>query len=422
GAQGTVSRPPVASPDSYAQTMAPGYAPTMAPVGSPTGGPHISGAQTGGALTTNSGSAAQMVAMTEHKKSGKGVAIGVGALVLVLGGIGVGVALNSGDDKPAQVASAPDPARVEYVRTPDPVKPEAGKPEAGKPEAGKPEKPAIEAKGAPQVPPPHREPEKPQGPPCPEGMAKTVDTNGHCCWPGQAWSSAKNRCIGAPTCPPSMKARGEQCIAQQIATASHATFKLDASTYAPDAPITIKFPGAMSSKANNRAWITIVEAGKPPAAYGGWEFVADGATTAKLAAPKQPGGYELRLHTEYPAKSTNLVHKVAFSVDAAAPQPQLPATKWRFHVKDKTVQAGEAVELKFAQAMEAAPGEKFWVTIVKPDADAASYSKYEYVPPGAHKMLFAVPNEPGDYELRLHANYPTKATNLVHRVKIRVGD
>jgi hypothetical protein len=37
-------------------------------------------------------------------------------------------------------------------------------------------------------------------------------------------------------------------------------------------------------------------------------------------------------------------------------------------------------------------------------------------------MLFEMPAEPGDYELRLHANYPTKATNVVHRVKIHVGD
>ena len=105
---------------------------------------------TGGALTTNSGSAAQMVAMTEHKKSGKGVALGVGAVVLAVGGIGVGVALNSGDDKPAQVASArpregrrmcgrrsakPEAASpsCSRSRSPWPSKPEAAKPEAGKP-------------------------------------------------------------------------------------------------------------------------------------------------------------------------------------------------------------------------------------------------------------------------------------------------
>ena len=34
-----------------------------------------------------------------------------------------------------------------------------------------------------------------------------------------------------------------------------------------------------------------------------------------------------------------------------------------------------------------------------------------------------MPAKAGDYEVRLHANYPTKTTNLVHRVKIHVvGD
>ncbi|HEU4616291.1 MAG TPA: hypothetical protein VFS15_29535, partial [Kofleriaceae bacterium] len=158
---------------------------------------------------------------------------------------------------------------------------------------------------------------------------------------------------------------------------------------------------------------------KPPTQYGAWEYVADGATTAKLVAPKAPGSYEVRLHTEYPAKATNVVFAVPLEVaDAAA---KMPATAYKFHVKGgKDIHAGDKVELVFAQPMDALPGEKFWVTVVKPDVAADSYGAYDYVPPGARKMMFEVPKEPGDYELRLHANYPTKSTNLVHRVKIHV--
>jgi hypothetical protein len=86
------------------------------------------------------------------------------------------------------------------------------------------------------------------------------------------------------------------------------------------------------------------------------------------------------------------------------------------------VRAGEAIELVFPQGMEALPGEKFWVTIVRPDTEPDSYGKYEYVPAGARTMQFEVPTDTGDWEIRLHANYPTKATNVVHRVKIHVTD
>ncbi|UJR83530.1 Hypothetical protein I5071_55980 [Sandaracinus amylolyticus] len=35
---------------------------------------------------------------------------------------------------------------------------------------------------------------------CPTGQERTADTQGQCCWPGQAWSSARARCVGEPMC------------------------------------------------------------------------------------------------------------------------------------------------------------------------------------------------------------------------------
>jgi hypothetical protein len=222
-----------------------------------------------------------------------------------------------------------------------------------------------------------------------------------------------------------MKARGEDCVARPTSTApAQLTFKLDVATVPPGQPVLIKFPGPIPSKANSRTWVTIIEPSKPPGSFGTWEYVADGATSVKLAAPSQPGRYEVRMHTEYPKKSHNIVHRAPLTVDDQAKPQQIATTttKYRFNVKPKTAAVGEPVELVFAQAMDAAPGEKFWVTIVKPGAADTTYGKYEYVPEGARKMLFAMPKQAGDYELRLHANYPTKTTNVVHRVKIHVGD
>ena len=250
-------------------------------------------------------------------------------------------------------------------------------------------------------------------------MKRHADSAGNCCWEGQAWSTAKNKCVGKPTCPTGMKLKGETCIAVPVSATGVLAFKLDAKTYAPGAPITVAFPGAMSSKPNNRAWVTVVEQTLPPSRYGTWEYVQDGAKTAKLVAPTKPGGYEVRLHTNYPTQSTNVVHSVALTIAEPAALPT--ATKLRFSTK-KQAAPGEEVTLVFAQAMTAPPNEKFWVTVTKPDEGDSAYHHYDYVPANAKTMTFKVPDEPGDYEIRLHANYPTKSTNLVHRVKIHVGD
>ena len=38
-------------------------------------------------------------------------------------------------------------------------------------------------------------------------------TSGRCCWMGQYWSSAEQRCTGVPfACPEGMMVRGEQCV------------------------------------------------------------------------------------------------------------------------------------------------------------------------------------------------------------------
>jgi hypothetical protein len=47
---------------------------------------------------------------------------------------------------------------------------------------------------------------------CPDGKLVTVDTAGQCCWPGQAWSKTKSKCIGSPDCPSGFSAEGESCV------------------------------------------------------------------------------------------------------------------------------------------------------------------------------------------------------------------
>ena len=47
---------------------------------------------------------------------------------------------------------------------------------------------------------------------CQPGQSVTQDTDGHCCWPGQAWLNARQTCVGAPQCPPDLQVEGESCV------------------------------------------------------------------------------------------------------------------------------------------------------------------------------------------------------------------
>jgi hypothetical protein len=204
-----------------------------------------------------------------------------------------------------------------------------------------------------------------------------------------------------------------------IAT-SAPSFRLDAKVVAPGEEIGIRFTAPVSSTTQSRAWITVIAADQPPSAYGDWSYLDDGATSASLKAPAKPGAYEVRLHTDYPAKTFNVQHSVALTVGPEVAPQVTPPSAQRFTVGAATVKSGAKVHVTFATALQAAPKEQFWVTIVEAGAADSSWGAYEYVQPGARRMQMTVPTKPGDYEVRLHANYPTKTTNVVHRVAIHV--
>jgi len=236
-----------------------------------------------------------------------------------------------------------------------------------------------------------------------------------------------------------MIGHGEQCVADpaQIApratpaparlpaqeqTIAAPTFRLAASSYAPGAEIRIRFSQAISSTTRSRAWVTVSERGAPSSSYGAWQYVDDHATSAALEAPKKDGAYEVRLHTDYPTKSYNVVHAEPFVVqtDAAAEPGETPLAQQRFSLAKKSVRSGARVDVVFAVPMHAASGEQFWITIVARDTPDTSWGTYEYVPAGARRMKLTAPTALGEYEVRLHANYPKMTTNVVHRVAVHV--
>jgi hypothetical protein len=186
--------------------------------------------------------------------------------------------------------------------------------------------------------------------------------------------------------------------------------------------------------------VTISEKGAAETSYGNWEYVKDGATVAELKAPRRPGEYEVRVHTDYPTKSYNVRYRIPIAVKGKDPDatttttttppdttkpvdPNVgvtPLDKQTFSLARKKVKVGGEAVLHFPQPLHAKAGERFWITVVARDAPLDKYEHYEYVAQDAKTAKIAAPAAPGDYEVRLHANYPTKSTNVVHRAKLHV--
>lgn len=197
-------------------------------------------------------------------------------------------------------------------------------------------------------------------------------------------------------------------------------FRLSASRAGRGEPITLRFAKPVQSPSDRRAWITVVDPGADPAAYGAWSFVQDGATTMTFRVPEKPGKYEVRLHVNYPTKSHDLRRRVPLVVEDAAPPAAATAVNDQRFVAPTIAKPGESVTLHFPRPLRAANRERFWVTIVAANAPDSSYAAWEYVVDGAKTASLEMPASPGSYELRLHANYPTKSTNVVFRQKITV--
>jgi hypothetical protein len=152
---------------------------------------------------------------------------------------------------------------------------------------------------------------------CPPGQVRSDDTQGHCCWPDQAWSSARGKCIGKPTCPKGLTTRGETCIeppATPAATLSPEMFSVVPSAVTAGDAVTLSFPAPLDAKQGEQYWAAIVAVGKPDSEWGIWEYVPQHARKLSLKAPATPGAYEVRLHGNYPTKSYNVVHRVRITV------------------------------------------------------------------------------------------------------------
>lgn len=288
-----------------------------------------------------------------------------------------------------------------------------------------------------------------------------------------------------------------------------------------DEALTVTFPHALVPEQGVKFWVALVPADAPPKAQGLWRFVPIGATKLELRAPTASGKHEVRLHSNYPKQSTNVVATAAFEVSGA---PDTKPTTWdgvqlslaaaalkfpakatltfnvplrpltgescwasladaslpaasqglrasikpgatsvtlpaptaagehrvRLYVSGRSEPVGE-VTLEVSGPAEAQPtslkgvelsapakikigaapgvefprlnartGERFWLTLIKKGEEDTAWGAYKYVPHGATSLELAKAKEAGEFEIRLHANHPTKSSNVIARVPIQV--
>jgi len=249
-------------------------------------------------MTTGSGSAAQMLAaptVPARKRRGAGLWIGI-AGVLVAGAAAGAFFLvhGGGKDTPTPAVTAANPPAAPALPPAPPVPPPPH-----------PEQPAV------ALPPP------PPETACPVGQVRDPDSQGHCCWPDQAWSSVRDRCIGKPTCPKGLVTRGETCIEPPApaSTLSPELFSVTPAAVKAGDDVTVVFPAPLVAKQGEQYWAAVVAVGKPDSEWGVWAYVPQNARKLTLKPPATPGSYEVRLHGNYPTRSYNVVHRVRIRVE-----------------------------------------------------------------------------------------------------------
>lgn len=143
-------------------------------------------------------------------------------------------------------------------------------------------------------------------------------------------------------------------------------------------------------------YVTVVPPNEPAGAYKDYFYTKNG-NPADLRLSFDPGTYEVRYVLGQP---TRVLARAAVTVTATTASLTAP----------DEAPAGSTITVSFT-----GPGYKDdWITVVKPDAAAASYKDYFYANQNPGEIT--LPVEPGDYEVR----YVSGGTKVLARRPIKV--
>lgn len=107
---------------------------------------------------------------------------------------------------------------------------------------------------------------------------------------------------------------------------------------------------------------------------------------------------------------------------APPPPPDAPSAEAIPTIKiDRTeFEKGDAITVRLGVTLAPPEGQKYWITLIRPDAPDTDFGSWQYVASGASSHTLEA-TEPGDWEIRLHDVYPKYKTGRVlsrQRIKI----
>lgn len=102
---------------------------------------------------------------------------------------------------------------------------------------------------------------------------------------------------------------------------------------------------------------------------------------------------------------------------ASAEQPVTNLDTLGAKLEQPQVTVGERVVVNFSEPLVPETGEKFWITLVHPTAPDTQWDDWTYIDTGEESASL-VAKEPGLFELRLHAHYPTRPTDVIWRAPV----
>jgi hypothetical protein len=172
-------------------------------------------------------------------------------------------------------------------------------------------------------------------------------------------------------------------------------------------------------KSGERYWITVIPVGAADSEWGQWQYVDSGIKQITLKGPASPGKFEVRLHDQYPAKNYHVAYRAAFTVTGGA-GAQASAGGISFTLAKSTIQAGAKPKVTFNAPLPQVADQRYWITVIRKGAEDSEWGQWRYVDNGVKEIeLEAVP-EAGQYEVRLHDQYPAKSYHVVYRADLTV--
>lgn len=197
----------------------------------------------------------------------------------------------------------------------------------------------------------------------------------------------------------------------------------------------VTFLSPMKAAPGEKFWLTITRPSAGSTDYTTSRYLDPDATSVEIDLPGSAGDFELRLHGNYPTKTYNLIDRLKVrtttgepssepdpnfpDVSAAAMGPDKGAKSKMMALANVRINPLATFTVKFPKALKPKKSEKFWIAICTPGSPETEYLSYQYVE-DPKSIDLPAPDLGGEYELRLHGNYPTKKTNVVDRLKFTV--